>query len=84
MNLKEAVALLAAVSDFSFKQSEKKPAVSIYDNQNQGYTLCVKAHLINEEYHKYLKKTVEARKLRIRESEGYIVISDPSEQQSSR
>jgi hypothetical protein len=74
VNFNEAIELLDAVSDFQFKQLEKKPDFCIYDNENQGYTLCVKAALISEEYHNHLKHIVESRKLGIRESEGYLVI----------
>ena len=74
MNFNEAVELLEVVSDFHFKSSEEKPDFCVYDNQNQGYTLCVKAQLINEEYRNYLKEIVESRELRIRESEGYLII----------
>ena len=77
LNLSEAVDLLAAVSDFNFKQSEKRPDFYIYDNQNQGYTLWVKAQLVNPEYLSYVKKIVKSRKLAIRESEGYLVIHEP-------
>jgi hypothetical protein len=74
VNFKEAIDLLEAVSNFHFKQSEKKPDFCIYDNEKQGYTLCVKAALISEEYHNHLKHIVESRKLGICESEGYLVI----------
>ena len=62
------------VSDFNFKKSEEKPDFCIYDNQNQGYTLCVKADLVNAEYRKYIKAIVKSRRLGIRESDGYLTI----------
>jgi hypothetical protein len=74
VNLNEAIALLAVVSDFHFKDSEKKPDFSIYDNQNEGYVLCVKADLISEEYNNYIKEVVESRKLRMHELDGYLTI----------
>jgi hypothetical protein len=77
VNFNEAIELLEVVSDFHFKASEKKPDFCIYDNQNEGYVLCVKALLINAEYRNYLKEIVESRKLGIRESEGYLIIYGP-------
>jgi O-phosphoseryl-tRNA(Cys) synthetase len=77
VNFNEAIDLLEAVSDFQFEPSEEKPEFSVMDNQNQGYTLHVKAQLVNEKYRKYLVEIVESRKLRIRESEGYLIIYGP-------
>ena len=77
MNFNEAIELLEVVSGFSFKASEKKPDFCIYDNQKEGYSLCVKAHLINTEFRKYIKEIVESRKLGIHESEGYLKIHGP-------
>ncbi len=74
MNLNEAIELLRVVTDFKFNVSEKKPDFTIYDNQSEGYVLCVKADLVSEEYRKYIERIVESRKLRIRESEGYLRI----------
>jgi len=74
VNLREAIALLEVVSDFHFKDSEKIPEFSIYDNQKEGYILCVKADLISEEYRNHIKEIVESRKLRINELEGYLTI----------
>ena len=77
MNFNEAIGLLEAVSDFNFKESEEKPDFCIYDNQNEGYSLRIKAHLINTEYRKYIKEIVESRKLGTHESEGYLIIHTP-------
>jgi hypothetical protein len=77
VNFSEAIELLEAVSDFHFKSSEEPPDFCIYDNQNQGYSLRVKAKSVSEEYRYYLNDIVESRKLRIRESDGYIVIHGP-------
>jgi hypothetical protein len=77
LNFIESIKLLEAVSDFPFKQSEKKPDFSIYDNQNQGYSLRVKAGLVNAEYLKFVKEIVESLKLRMIDSEGYLTIYAP-------
>jgi hypothetical protein len=74
VNFKEAIKLLEAVSDFQHKTSEKKPNFCIYDNQNEGYALCVKTNLINAEFRNYIREIVESRKLRIRESDGSLTI----------
>jgi hypothetical protein len=74
VNLKEAIELLDAVSDFRFGASEKQPTFTIYDNQKEGFVLLLKAALVNEKYRNYLKGIVKLRKLRIRESEGYLII----------
>jgi hypothetical protein len=72
--LAKAIELLDAVSDFQFKNSEKRPKVSIYGTRNDGYSLRVKANLVSEEYHNYLKEVAKSRKLTIRESGSYIEI----------
>jgi O-phosphoseryl-tRNA(Cys) synthetase len=74
VNLVEAVELLDAVSDFNFKETEKKPDFYIYDNQKEGYILYIKARSISEEYRNYLKEICKSRNLRIRESEEYPLI----------
>ena len=75
MNLVEAIDLLAAVSDFDFKNLREMPNFSIYDKQNDGFVLCVKANLVNEEYRNFLQKTVESRNLWMRELNGYLIVS---------
>jgi len=77
LNFIEAIELLEVVTDFQFKPSEKKPDFCVYDNQNQGYTLCVKANMVNAEYLEHIKATAESRKLGLRESQGYLVIYGP-------
>jgi hypothetical protein len=74
VNLIEAVELLNAVSDYDFGSSKDIPDFSIYDNQQDGFVLCVKASLVDEEYRDYLKGIVESNKLEIRESDGYLTI----------
>jgi len=74
VNLVEAVELLDAISDFNFKDSEKIPNISIYDKEKEGFVLCVKASLVDEEYRDFLKGIVESRKLGMRQSEGYLMI----------
>ena len=74
MNFSEAIELLEAVSDFKFEPSEEKPDFCVYDNQNQGYTLNVKAQSVSEKYRKHVMRIVESRKLRIRESSGFLII----------
>jgi len=74
VNLDEAIDLLEVVSDFNFEASEKKPNFSVYDNQKEGFVLCVKANLVNEKFHDYLVGIAESRKLSTRELEGYLVI----------
>ena len=74
MNLVEAIDLLAAVSDFDFKNLRETPNFSIYDKQNDGFVLWVKANFVNGKYREYLEGIVESRKLGMRESEGYLII----------
>jgi hypothetical protein len=74
LNFDEAIELLRVVTDFQFKPSAIKPDFTIYDNQSEGYVLCVKADLVSEEYRNFLEKIVESRKLGIRESNGYLRI----------
>ena len=74
MNLNEAIDLLDAVSAFDFKDSMRIPKFSIYDNQNEGFVLCVKADLVNAKYRDYLKGIVGSRELGMRELEGYLMI----------
>lgn len=74
MNLADAVELLDAVSAFQFKASEKQPKVIIYDNQTEGFVLCLKANLVNDDYRDYIKGIANSRKLGIHEQEGYLII----------
>ena len=73
MNLDEAIDLLDDISDFNFEASEK-PNISVYDNQKDGFVLCVKANLVGEEYYEYLKRIIRLRNLRMRKSKGYLMI----------
>jgi len=50
------------------------PRICIYDDQNKGYSLILKADLVSKEYRKYLGKIAESQKLVIKESEGYLQI----------
>lgn len=75
LNLNAAIELLDSFSDFNFSGWHKKPSFSIYDNQKEGFVLYVKANLVNEEYRDYLKGIVKARKLRMCELDGYLMIS---------
>ena len=75
MNLDEAIDLLDDISDFNFKASEK-PNISVYDNQKDGFVLCVKANLVDEEFRDHIAGIAESRKLEIRELEGYLIIHD--------
>lgn len=56
LSLIEATKLLNAVSDFHFESSEKTPKLSIYDKQKEGFVICMKTKLVNEEYHSYLEE----------------------------
>ena len=77
MNFEEAIELLAVISDFHYKSPDTKPDFRLVDDENQGYSLWVKASLVNAEYHTYIEKIVGSRKLWKRESEGYLVIYGP-------
>jgi hypothetical protein len=74
LTINDAIDLLCAVSDFQFKDSEKRPDFCVYDNQNDGYNLRIKAELVDKEYRRYLNGIVKSRKLGLRESEGYLII----------
>jgi len=77
VNFREALELLSIVSDFQFKSSDEKSDFCLFDNGTQGYALRVKTSLLNAEYHSYIEKIVESRKLGIRELEGYLEIYAP-------
>lgn len=77
MNFKEAIELLAVISDFHYKSPDEKPDFCLFDNEKQGYSLNVKTSLVNAEYRGYIEKIVESRKLWVRESEEYLVIYSP-------
>jgi hypothetical protein len=74
VNLSEAIELLELVTDFNFENPDKRPSFSLYDNQKDGFVICVNAELISEDYRRYLKYIVESRNLRLRESDGYLMI----------
>ena len=75
LNLIEAIELLDSISDFEFRGFKKRPSFSIYDREKDGFVLCVKANLLNAEYRSFLGEIVKSRKLRIRELDGYLIIS---------
>jgi hypothetical protein len=74
MNFIEAMEILRAVSALQAKSSEKPPKFRIYDNQNEGYVILAKAHLINAEYRNQIETIADSCNLNIRESEGYLII----------
>ncbi len=74
MNFAEVMELLRTVSAFQVKASEESPKFRIYDNQNEGYVVYIKASSINTECLNFLKEIIETRKLGIRESEGFLII----------
>lgn len=74
LNLSEAIELLNVVSDFNFEATEKRPTITIYDNQNEGFVICVKASLVSEEYRIYLERVVKSRNLWMRDYEGFLMI----------
>jgi hypothetical protein len=75
MNLREVLALLDVISDFSF-QASKTPNFTIYDDRKGGYNLLVKKHPVNDSFHNQLRETVKSRNLLMREAEGYVIIKD--------
>jgi len=55
----------------------KVPNPQHYDAEAEGYKFCIKKTLVNESSLSCLKAIVEKRKLKIMESEGYLVIYTP-------
>jgi hypothetical protein len=55
----------------------KPPNPQVYDAESEGYKFCIKKTLVNESSLNCLKAIVEKRKLKIMESEGYLVIYTP-------
>ena len=74
LTIKDAINLLDVISEFQFNAAEKKPNAVIYDNQTGGFVLYFKASLVSNEYRAHLQKITESRKLRMHESEGYLII----------
>jgi hypothetical protein len=74
MNLDEAVELLRVVLAIPIKDSAKRPEIRILYNVGEGYTLHIKADLINAEYRNHLNRIVESCKLAIHESKRYLII----------
>ena len=63
-----------AVTTFRLEPQEEKPKLCIYDTQKEGYILYIKANSVSAKCLLFLKKLVNSRKLRIRESEKYLII----------
>ena len=74
MNMLEAIDLLKVTCDFECESLEEVPNFSIFDRQNDGFAICVKAESVDEDLHDYLVEVAESRSLRLHESEGYLVI----------
>jgi len=63
-----------AVTTFRPEIPEEKPKLCIYDTQKEGYILYIKANSVSGKCLLFLKNLVNSRKLRIRESEKYLII----------
>ena len=74
MNFIEAIDLLKVVSSFDFEEAVRVKKFSIYDGQNDGFAVCVKAESVDEDFHDFLGEVVEFRGLRLSESNGYLLI----------
>ena len=74
MNLNDAIDLLRVVSAIPFKDSAKNPKIRIFYKEGEGYTLSIKASLVNAEYRYYLDEIVKSRYLGITESQGYLMV----------
>jgi hypothetical protein len=50
------------------------PNPKVYDAESEGFTLHIKKALVDKSCHDCIKSIVEKRKLKMRESKGYLVI----------
>ena len=74
MNLAETVELLSFLSEIPIRDSAKYPEIHILHNVGEGYTLHITAESLNPEFRSQLTEIIEACKLRIRESNHYLII----------
>jgi len=74
MNLAEAVELLKFLSEIPIRDSIKHPEIHILHNVGEGYTLHIAAESLNQEFCSQLSEIIEASKLKIRESNHYLII----------
>jgi hypothetical protein len=74
MNLDEAIELLRVVSAIQVKDLAKTPKIRIFYRVGEGYTLGIRASLVNAEYRSYLHEIVKSRCLGITESKGYLLV----------
>lgn len=74
MNLNDAIELLKVVSAIPVKDSTKNPKIRIFYKEGEGYTLGIKANLVNAVYRSYLGEIVKSRNLGILESKGYLLV----------
>lgn len=50
------------------------PNPKVYDAESEGYKLCIKKAIVNESSRDCIQSIVEKRKLKMKESKGYLVI----------
>ena len=74
MNLAEAVELLSFLSEIPIRDSAKYPEIRILHNVGEGYTLHITTESLNQEFRSQIAEIIEARKLKIRESNHYLII----------
>jgi hypothetical protein len=84
MNLDEINNLIKEVFGCSLKESKdidgmfmSVPNRNIHDAESKGYKYCIKKTLINEPSRNCIKSIVEKHKLRMKESQEYLVIYTP-------
>jgi hypothetical protein len=56
------------------KTSRTAPRMALYDAENEGYTIWVNKDSLKTDFLCFMKEIVEARHLRIKKNERYLVI----------
>jgi hypothetical protein len=79
MNFVELMEFLRASRACRDDKLKERLKLQVFDTQTQGYAIYTDANVVNESGFPQLKKLVKARNLKIRQSNGRLMIYTPRE-----
>ena len=79
MNFVELMEFLRASRTCRDERLKERLKFQVFDTQTQGYAIYTDARVVNESGFVQLKKIIRARNLKIRQSNGHLMIYTPRE-----
>jgi hypothetical protein len=76
MNFVEVIDLMRTITAFQAKSLNYRPKLSVWDTQTRdnGYVLCMRKDLVNNEYLAFLTHIAETRRLAISHIENILIV----------